>query len=53
MKSSVLHLNEESGPRAAIAAMDEKAARDFLVGESGDPVQMVERLEERLLAEEE
>ncbi len=41
------------GPQEATAAMDEEAVRRFYAVESDDPVQVVGRLEERLLAEEE
>ena len=43
----------ENGPQAAIAAMDQEAVQKFFAGESADPAQVIERLEEevRLLEE--
>ena len=44
--------SSDRGPQAAIVAMDQEAVQIFLKGESGDPAQVIERLEERQLAEE-
>ena len=41
-----------SGPQVAIALMDQEAVQTFLKGESDDPAQVIERLEERRLTEE-
>lgn len=41
----------DSGPQAAVAAMDQEAVRIFFKGESDDPAQVIERLEERQLTE--
>ncbi|MDE2173428.1 MAG: hypothetical protein KGJ31_02410 [Patescibacteria group bacterium] len=48
-KSSVL--SADHGPQAATVAMDQEAIRIFLRGESDDPAQILERMEERLTAE--
>ena len=41
------------GPQEAIAAMDEKAASDFLAGNGNDLTRVIEQLEERLEEDEE
>ena len=41
------------GPQAAVVAMNHEAVQIFLKGESDDPAQVIERLEERQLADEE
>ena len=41
------------GPQAAIVAMNHEAVQIFLKGESNGPAQIIERLEERQLADEE
>ncbi len=42
-----------SGPYAAIRAMNQESVQTFLKGESTDPAQIIERLEERAELEEE
>ncbi|MHB1769726.1 MAG: hypothetical protein ACYCPH_01445 [Minisyncoccota bacterium] len=42
-----------SGPYAAIRAMNQEVVQKFFKGESDDPAQIIERLEERAEYEEE
>lgn len=49
---STSKVSSDNGPQVAIAAMDQEAVQTFLKGESDDPAQVVERLEERQLTEE-
>ncbi len=46
-------LDVSSGPHAAIRAMNQEALQNFLKGESTDPAQVIERLEDRAALEEE